>query len=150
MDPNILACPDRIDLLQQLVDSKAVIEINQGLDVRLVDDEVISLLNQMRLKRVYMAWDNPRDEVTPKKLEYFAEHFRLKSCSSKVVYVLCNYWSTFEEDLRRIYWLRDHNYDPYVMVYDKANADHEYVRLQGWVNNRLIWRKGIKFENYAR
>ena len=33
-DPNILACKDWRDLLQQLIDSRAEIDFNQGLDIR--------------------------------------------------------------------------------------------------------------------
>lgn len=32
-DPNILACPDHMELLQQLADSKAKVEFNQGIDI---------------------------------------------------------------------------------------------------------------------
>ena len=35
-DPNILACKQWKDLLQQLIDSKAWVDINQGLDIRLI------------------------------------------------------------------------------------------------------------------
>ena len=50
--------------------------------------------------------------------------------------------------LYRIYPLRDMGYDPYVMVYDKPNAPKEIKRLQRWCNNRRIFKKTLRFEDY--
>ena len=43
-DPNILACPQHMELLQQLVNSKAKVNFNQGLDIRLVNDRNLELI----------------------------------------------------------------------------------------------------------
>ena len=48
MDPNILACPERRDLLEQLVASRAYVDFNQGLDIRLVDKDVADLLAMLQ------------------------------------------------------------------------------------------------------
>ena len=53
-----------------------------------------------------------------------------------------------EENLYRIYTLRDMGYDPYVMVYDKPNAPKEVRRLQRWCNNKIIFKSCPKFEDY--
>ena len=37
-DPNLLACKDWKPLLQQLIDSKAILDINQGLDIRMMTE----------------------------------------------------------------------------------------------------------------
>lgn len=60
-----------------------------------------------------------------------------------------NYWSTIKEDLMRVYWLRDHGYDPYVMIYDKPHAPKDIRRLQRWVNNKYIFRSCKCFEDYG-
>src|SRR5690606_4285826 len=41
LDPNLLACKNRIELLQQLIDSGAWVDFTQGLDIRLMTDDVI-------------------------------------------------------------------------------------------------------------
>ena len=41
------------------------------------------------------------------------------------VYVLTNFDTTMEENLYRVYALRDLGYAPYVMIYDKPNAPAE-------------------------
>ena len=147
MDPNLLACPQHMELLEQLVASKAVVYPNQGLDIRLTTPQNIALLNKMRIKRLHFAWDNPDDDLR-RYFERFTELYSRKSPSGKVVYVLTNYNSTMQQNLHRIYALRDLGYDPYVMVYDKPNAPREIKRLQRWCNNRLIYRSCTRFEDY--
>lgn len=147
LDPNILACRDRMELLDQLIDSRSVVDFSQGLDIRLTNDEVADKLSCVRVKRLHFAWDNAKQDLRP-YFESFTKAYKRKSCSGKVVYVLTNFDSTMEENLYRIYTLRDLGYDPYVMVYDKPNAPRDIRRLQRWVNNRVIFRKCKKFEDY--
>lgn len=66
------------------------------------------------------------------------------------VYILCNFDTTFEQDLERVYTLRDMGYNPYVMLYNKDNIPqgHRLRHLQRWVNNRIIFRTCKKFEDY--
>ncbi len=68
------------------------------------------------------------------------------------VYMLTNFDTDFRFDLYRIYTLKNMGYDPYVMVYDKQNADIKYLHLQRWVNNKVIFRSGKaeRFEDYGR
>ena len=44
LDPNLLACKEHLQLLQQLVDSGAWVDITQGLDIRLVTDKNLELI----------------------------------------------------------------------------------------------------------
>ena len=57
MDPNTLACTDHIDLLGQLADSGAWVDINQGADARLLTEDNIAALNRVKLKTIHFAWD---------------------------------------------------------------------------------------------
>ena len=149
LDPNILACKDRMELLDQLIKSKAVVDFSQGLDIRLTNEAIADKLNQIRVKRLHFAWDNPNQDFTP-YFKRFTEAYKRKSSSGKVVYVLVNFNSTMEQNLYRIYTLRDLGYDPYVMVYDKPNAPKEIRDLQRWVNNKFIFRKCERFEDYKK
>lgn len=56
-DPNILACREWKDLLQQLIDSKAWVDFNQGLDIRLMTEEKAEMLKQIKMKEMHFAWD---------------------------------------------------------------------------------------------
>lgn len=146
LDPNLLACPDREALLQQLADSGAYIDFTQGLDIRLTEG-AIELIDRLRIARIHFAWDNPEQDLTP----YF-EHYMSKARPNKhrppAVYVLTNYGSSHEQDLERVYILRDLGFDPYIMIYEKETAPRETRLLQRWVNNRLIFRSVARFEDY--
>lgn len=148
LDPNLLACDEHIYLLEQLADSKAYIDVTQGADIRLLTDENIEYINALKLKQLHFAWDNPRNDKVRENLEKFAKNRRYKSYTTYPVYVLTNYWSSFEEDLYRVYWLRDNGYNPYVMIFDKENAPKQVRQLQRWVNNRRIFRSCSSFKEY--
>ncbi len=147
LDPNILACENNESLLKQLAESKARVDFTQGIDIRLTNPDNIELLNKIKVTMLHFAWDNPKQDLT-KYFRRFSEHTKIKSDRNKVVYVLTNYNSTLEEDLYRIYKLRELGYSPYVMIYQKENAPREIRRLQRWVNCRWIFRTVNKFEDY--
>ncbi len=100
----------------------------------------------MRIKDIHFAWDNPEDDLEGKFREW-AKGFRRKS-NIGMVYILTNFGSTMEQNLHRIYTLRDMGFDPYVMIYDKPNAPLEIKRLQRWCNNKIIFKSCRKFEDY--
>lgn len=146
-DPNIIACREKRDLLKQYRETGAIIDFNQGLDIRLINDADIDDINHMRIKRVHFAWDNPEDDLE-EKFRNFAEKFRLKHRSYKTVYCLTNFNSTMEQNLYRIYTLRDLGYDPYVMIYDKPHAPREIRLLQRWCNNKYLLASCPRFEDF--
>ncbi len=147
LDPNILACGNYESLLKQLAESKARVDFTQGIDIRLTNPDNIELLNKIKVTMLHFAWDNPKQDLT-RYFRRFSEHTKIKSDRNKVVYVLTNYNSTLEEDLYRIYTLRELGYSPYVMIYQKENAPKVIRRLQRWVNCRWIFHTVNKFEAY--
>lgn len=150
LDPNPIACRDWKEILQQLIDSGAWVDFTQGLDIRIMTPEKIEMLKRIKIKQVHFAWDRYQDKdmIVPKFRE-FAEitgwDYRKMS-----VFVLTNFDTTFEQDLERVYTLRDLGYSPYVMIYDKEHikAGHKLRRLQRWVNSRFAFRAVEKFEDY--
>lgn len=149
-DPNILACPEAEDLLGQLADSKAMVNINQGLDVRLLTESKIELIRKIRMKYYHFAWDNPKDEekIVP-KLKMFMDIVKPYK-KNVVVYCLVNFTSTLDEDFHRIHTLREIGISPYIMIYDKEHADPIYKKIQRWVNAPQIFWSTPTFEEYAR
>lgn len=151
-DPNILACRQWKDLLKQLIDSKAWVDINQGLDIRLMTEEKAELLGQIKVKNFHFAWDRYQDKekILP-KFKMFKDITQI-DYRKLGVFVLCNYDTTFEQDLERIYTLRDLGFNPYVMLYDKEHIPkgHDLRRLQRWVNNRIIFASCKTFEEFER
>lgn len=149
-DPNLLACPQWKDLLQQLIDSKAKININQGIDIRIMTEEKAEMIKQVRYDSVHFAWDRYKDkDIILPTFKMFKE-ITGWDARKTIVYVLVNFDTNIEQDLERIYTLRDMDYDPYVMVYDREHTKGSDTvrRLQRWVNNRKIFKTVRRFEDY--
>ena len=150
-DPNILACTDHKDLLQQLIDSKAEVEFNQGLDIRLITDKNLDLLRQIKLKQIHFAFDRWQDkDIIEPKLRAFKEATGYHRGKGDVtVYILVNYDTTIEQDIYRIQLCRELNFSPFPMIYDKEHCDPIYKKLQRWCNNFIFWQTPT-FEDYKR
>lgn len=146
LDPNITACKDKRDLMKQYRDTGAMLDFTQGLDIRCLNDDDIEDINHMRLRTLHFAWDNPKDDLEG-KFRNFANGFRRKR-NIGMVYCLTNFNSTMEENLYRIYTLRDLGYDPYVMIYNKPEASIQIKDLQRWCNNKIVFKKTPRFEDY--
>ena len=151
MDPNLLACQEHMELLQQLIDSNACVDMNQGVDCRLLTEQNIEAINQIKLKNIHFAWDYMREEKRViAGLELYANLANRKvNGAFGTVYCLTNYDTTMAENLYRIYKLWDMGYFPYVMIYDKPHAPKEIKRLQRWCNNRFIFKSCPRFEDYS-
>ena len=179
-DPNILACPEWEDLLNQLVESKAWIDINQGLDIRMMTEEKAELICKMKVKQIHFAWDRyeDKDEVVP-RFKIFRSKTKM-DIRRMIVMVLCNFNTTIEQDLERIYTLRELGFWAYIMIYNKGeyvvcNKNGKPIRMksneellskgytmeqiehfktvwkiQRWVNNRYVFNNCERFEDYER
>ena len=149
-DPNLLAYKGHMELLQQLIESKAWVDMNQGVDCRLLTEENVEAINEMKLKEIHFAWDYMHEEKRVLRgLELYAKMAKRKPHGQfGTVYCLTNYDTTMEENLYRIYKLRDMGYSPYVMIYDKPNAPREVRLLQRWCNNRIIFRSEPDFYKF--
>lgn len=150
LDPNILGCREHLELLQQLVDSNAYVDFNQGLDIRCTNERNIELINNIKVKEIHFAWDNPKDKLEQRFVRYTELAKHKPHGSYGTVYVLTNFGTTMEENLYRIYTLRDLGFDPYVMVYNKPSAPQEIRNLQRWCNNKWIFRSCERFEDYQK
>lgn len=150
-DPNILACKEWKELLGQLQGSRAKVDINQGMDARLMTREKAEMLKRIKMSEVHFAWDryNEKDKVL-KGLDIYSEYGNKIPSRNKIVYVLCNYDTTIDQDLERIYTLREMGYWAYVTIYDKQHCDSTYRKLQRWVNNRFIFAVCERFEDYQK
>lgn len=146
MDSNITACKEKRDLMAQYRETGVKLDFMGGLDIRFINDDDIEDLNHMKIKQIHFAWDNPRDDLEG-KFRYFAHNYH--RANNGMVYCLTNYNSSMEENLYRIYTLRGLGYDPYVMIYNKPSAPLEVKDLQRWCNNKIIFKKCPKFEDYV-
>lgn len=148
LDPNITACKEKRDLMRQYKETGAVLDFTQGLDIRLLDDADIADINEMRLRNIHFAWDNAKEDLTQHFRAYAEKAIHKPHGQFGTVYALTNYNSTMEENLYRVYTLRDLGYDPYVMIYDKPHAPREIRLLQRWCNNKILFRSCKDFNDY--
>ena len=151
IDPNMFACREWPELAGQLIESGTWVDFTQGCDIRIMTEEMAECIKRMKVKQMHFAWDRygDKDLVIP-KFEMFREvtgwdHRKM------TVYVLTGYDTTIEQDLERIYILRDMGYSPYVMIYDKYKKKKKdnLVRMQRWVNSRFAFAACRKFEDYT-
>ena len=152
LDPNILACREWKDLLGQLAESKAWVDFTQGIDIRLLTRERGEMLRQVKTKTLHFAWDRyeDKDMIVP-MLKSFREQTDLRP-KDMIVYTLVNFDTTIEQDLDRIYTLRDLGYAPYVMIYDKEHLPKKHMlrKLQGWTNNKYLFWAIDTFEDFLK
>lgn len=151
LDPNMFACKDWKNLSQQLIDSKAWVDFSQGCDIRIMSEEKAEYIKRMKIKQIHFAWDRYQDKdmIVP-KFRAFKDITGWEKRKLSV-YVLVNFNTTHEQDLERIYTLRELGYWPYVMVYerDKLPKGHITRKLQRWVNMRAVFETIPRFEDYT-
>ncbi len=113
-------------------------------------EEKAELIKQVKTKNIHFAWDRyeDRDWILP-KLKTFKELTKLDKRKLSV-YVLTNFDTTLEQDLERIYTLRDIGYTPYVMIYNKQSVKKgtDLRRLQRWVNSKVAFAAVRRFEEF--
>lgn len=152
LDPNPIAVPDWKDNLQQLIDSKALVDFTQGVDIRLMTPEKAEYIRQIRVKTVHFAWDRYQDKdmIVPKFRAF--QEVTGWGRQKMIVYVLTNYDTTLEQDLERVYTLRDLGYSPDVRIYEKYTLPkhHILMKLQRYVNSPMIFNTVKRFDDYDK
>ena len=161
LDDNLLAHKNRIDILRELQSTDKPFEFKQGLDFRLVNDEIINILENSKYAGDYIfAFDNIKDkQEIIRGLETWKKHNnkRLK------FYVLTaydrqnNYDKEFwKQDIidtfERIKILMSYKALPYVMRYEKyENSPYRgmYINLAGWSNQPHLFKK-MSFREYSK
>lgn len=152
LDPNILACKEWREMLQELIDSKAEVNFSQGLDARLLDEEKIRMLMQIKVRSLHFAWDRYEDgpKILP-KLRLLKEITGWGRARIMVYVLMGDKEREFTaQDRERLSVLRDIGVDPYVMLYDKESLPrgHDLKRVQRWVNWKPFWGKFATYEEY--
>ena len=143
-DNNITADPYCIDKLHEIRDRKLVVDINQGCDVRLVNEDIAKALSEVKhLRSLHYAWDLMGFEKQVmegiKTLSKFIKPYR------HMCFMLVGFNTSFEEDMYRFRKLREMKVDPFVMIYNEGK-DKRLRHFARWVNSRIY--KSCKWEEY--
>lgn len=134
MDNNILALRNHFKLVcSQLQKEKLKVDFNQGLDIRLLDDELCDILKKIKHFEYKFAWDG--DDDLENKFRWVKE--KLGRCT---IFVICGFpKDNFEEVLRKFYLIREIGHNGYAMRYETFAKDKRYIKLARWVNQHHIF-----------
>lgn len=143
-DNNFFANPEWKKAVKQLLKWDLPVEFNSGIDVRIFNKDQGKALQKLKIyKQIHIAWDNPKENPIQKikELIKYIKPYRI------MCYVLIGYWSSKEEDLKRVEELRSLKIDPFVMPYNKKDKyQRDFAR---WVNHKAIF-KSVKWEDYKK
>lgn len=148
MDNNFLALPNHKEILKDLIKSKIRFQFNQGLDIRLIDEENSELLKQCNYLGEYIfAFDSWGYKATiGNKLNILGwrKDYRLK------FFVYTNSNMEIDDTIKRVLYLRNKKCLPYIMR-DINCWESEYspfyIDLSAWCNQPSFFKK-LSFEEF--
>lgn len=141
LDPNLLACKDQMELLQQLADSGAKVDFAQGLDARFINERNVELLKQINISMLHFAFDFMKNEKRIIEGLRIAKEILEISERNATVYMLTNYDTTIEQDLYRVEKIKEVGFQPDARIYRKESLPDRHILrdLQRWCNNRFLY-----------
>lgn len=142
LDNNLTALPDRFfKVCDQIRKEKIKVDFNQGLDIRLLTEDMAAALASIRHVEYHFAFDFPEHEpVIREKVDMLVRHGIKRS----TFYVLVGYNTTLKQDLHRLRVLRELKQNAYVMRFKRERA---YIPIARWANNHS-WFQAISFEDF--
>ncbi len=152
MDNNFLAYKEHKEILKELRDLKVRCEFNQGLDIRLIDDENAKLLSELNYMGEYLfAFDDiSYKPVIERQLEIVKRHIKKDWKIKFYVYVHPN--MSIRDTIERVEWCRSNKVKPYIMR-DKECWESEnvkfYMSLASYCNQPGLF-KNMSFETFLR
>lgn len=150
-DNNFLASSKWKEKLQYFIDNKIKVSFNQGLDIRLINEEKAEMLSRtlyfdrtFSRKVIYFAFDNlSMKEIFIEKMKIVTKFIKPYKV---MVYFIVGYNSTFEEDMERFKIMREIGVDPFAMPFKDCKKNIKTLDFCRWVNKRLY--KICSFEEY--
>ena len=150
LDPNILACKDHLTLLEQLAESKAIVDFCQGLDARFITEKNLEVLSRIKIKALHFAFDFMKNEKRIIEGLKLAKERLKTNNQNAIVYMLTNFDTSIKQDLYRVSMIRKVGYLPDIRIYRKNALPKRHILrdLQRWCNNRFIY-KSCDFFDYV-
>lgn len=144
-DNNLTADPNCIDKLHEIRDRGLIVDINQGCDIRLINEDIAKALSEVKhLRSLHYAWDlMAYEKQVLKGIEILKKHIK---AYKHMCFMLVGFNTEFEEDMYRFRKLKELGVDPFVMVYNNE-GDVKIKHFARWVNGR-IYKKCTNFNDY--
>lgn len=153
LDNDFFGVPEWRDRIAELREGGYRVSFNQGINARMLTDETAAAIasvdyrdDSMKVKRIYTAWDNRKDEA-----RLFAGLEALVRHGVKpdhiMVYMLIGYWpgETAEDREYRRRRLREFGARPYPMPFERTP---ELTGFQRWVIG--AYDKAIPWSDWSR
>lgn len=149
LDNNLLAAPNARETLQDLAREGVLVDFNQGLDIRLIDEEFARQLKLVRFGRyLRFSFDEP---VMEGKVRDGIKTLRKAGIAPQRLsfYMLIGFDTSWEQDMERLKFLESYGCDPFVMLYQEVNGVKPRVSWDGpgtakefarWVNVKRLHR----------
>ena len=132
LDNNFTADPLMLDKCEELKQRRIMVDLTQGIDIRLMTDAKAKALSEIsHMRSVHFAWDLMKYEK--QVMEGIRVLSQYISPGKMKCFMLVGFDTTIDEDFYRIYKLISLGIDPYVMVYNEK-PDVRLQKLQRWVN----------------
>jgi len=144
LDPNLLSAPNWKVTLDKLASLQVKVSFNQGLDIRLVIDEVAYRLSRVNNDgQFHFAWDliSIEKAVRSGLDELKGVGIPPGQC---MFFILVGFNTTSEEDLYRIETLRGLGADPFIMPFRRTRYTMDLAR---WANHKAIFNS-VSWEDY--
>lgn len=133
LDNNILAMKEHFKLIcRQIKKENLMVDFNQGLDCRLLNNNIADILKSLRYKEYRFSFDSMEHENTVRKAIDILHKYEIKW---SMWYVLVGYDTSPVEDLLRLELLKSHKQKAYVQRYNGISNPF-YNELAGWVNQQ--------------
>lgn len=150
MDNNVLACQHGLEQIEDMGGENVRVDFNQGLDARLITDDVAKLLSRLKwIRFIRMSADT--DAMLDTVLTAIDRLEKHGVKPYKVfVYVLVQ---DIESAERRVIALRDIGANPFAQPYrdftTNAEPPLEQRQLARWVNDKAIFKTVNTFSEYV-
>lgn len=146
LDNNFLASPLWRSKLQEMIDGEMKVDFNQGLDIRLLNEEKAELLAKLSPPYLRFAWDSMELMPSIKRgIRLLRDAGHPINRNRVGFYVLTGHDTTPKQDLYRLDYLHRLNINTHVQPYIK---NRENNRLSRWGNQPRIWVK-TRFSKYT-
>jgi hypothetical protein len=148
LDNNIMQDPAVNEKLRWLANWGGKVNFSQGIDARILErrPQLADLLfatnfrsRTFKSRVVTLAYDFPQ---LKKIIGHACEALTTAGFDLKhevQFFVLCNFNTTWEQDLQRVLHLRSIGANAYVMIYDKKRAPLRLRKFQRWTNNKYFF-----------
>ena len=147
MDNNYFASPNWRAKLREMITRKLRVDFNQGLDIRLLNEEKAAMLVELDPPYLRFAWDSMELFADVKRgIRLLCDAGYPRKRTRIGFYVLTGYDTTQKQDLYRLDYLHKLNINTHVQPFVKNRQNN---RLSRWGNQPRIWTR-CRYSHYTK